>query len=488
MLRHSHALLAALALSACADTVATPTSPLGRTPRRASAVIADATTTVSSTGFTVTVLPSGGAAAAAVTDIDDHGHAVGWGFFSSGSFQAFLWDDDGLHVIAADAQAWGMNNLHQVVLSTSAGSPFVWESGVLTPLPLVAPATKATPLSINDLGHVAGWQIVETDFDVDFQATRWAGGVATLLDAGGADVSMARDVNATGIIVGSTNTFSAPVAALWSGPRADIGPGIAYAISDFGEIAITHSAGAAGERLFRFNHLGTAGRIALEDLGVDGVTNDVANDGMIVGRLFLESGAHMAALWIGTALTDLGTIGGEAADPAAINNARQAGGSIGANAVIWDIAPDSDGDGHLDPVDNCPAVANPGQSDSDDDGIGDACDSVDADADGIVDELDNCPDVANVDQLDMDDDGAGDACDPPTTASLTESLVARVDALVEAGTLSAGNGGALIAKATAGSWKALINQVDAFEKTGKLDAATAAALRARAQAALSASP
>ncbi|NLE60788.1 MAG: hypothetical protein GX616_20775, partial [Planctomycetes bacterium] len=47
--------------------------------------------------------------------------------------------------------------------------------------------------------------------------------------------------------------------------------------------------------------------------------------------------------------------------------------------------------------DNCPYVANPDQSDADDDRVGDACD--------------NCPDTANTDQVDTDEDGAGEACD-----------------------------------------------------------------------------
>lgn len=62
-------------------------------------------------------------------------------------------------------------------------------------------------------------------------------------------------------------------------------------------------------------------------------------------------------------------------------------------------------------------------SDSDNDGIGDECDSVintppidlskstDTDADGSNDNLDNCPEVANPNQEDTDADGIGDVCD-----------------------------------------------------------------------------
>ena len=37
--------------------------------------------------------------------------------------------------------------------------------------------------------------------------------------------------------------------------------------------------------------------------------------------------------------------------------------------------PDGDGDGFVDGCDNCPATANPAQTDSDADGIGDACEA-----------------------------------------------------------------------------------------------------------------
>ncbi|MHC4798528.1 MAG: thrombospondin type 3 repeat-containing protein [Planctomycetota bacterium] len=75
--------------------------------------------------------------------------------------------------------------------------------------------------------------------------------------------------------------------------------------------------------------------------------------------------------------------------------------------------PDKDGDGIPDQQDNCPAVANPDQADSDGNGIGDACESTpaDTDGDGIIDTSDNCPSTSNTDQADRDGDSIGDACD-----------------------------------------------------------------------------
>ena len=71
---------------------------------------------------------------------------------------------------------------------------------------------------------------------------------------------------------------------------------------------------------------------------------------------------------------------------------------------------DRDGDGIPDEEDNCPDVPNADQTDTDGDGLGDACDD-DDDNDGVPDEEDNCPLVPNPGQEDSDGNGVGDACD-----------------------------------------------------------------------------
>ena len=71
---------------------------------------------------------------------------------------------------------------------------------------------------------------------------------------------------------------------------------------------------------------------------------------------------------------------------------------------------DSDNDNIPDAIDNCINHPNDDQTDTDNDGKGDVCDS-DDDNDGIPDKIDNCPLVPNSDQNDFDNDGKGDACD-----------------------------------------------------------------------------
>jgi streptogramin lyase/Ca2+-binding RTX toxin-like protein len=73
---------------------------------------------------------------------------------------------------------------------------------------------------------------------------------------------------------------------------------------------------------------------------------------------------------------------------------------------------DADSDGVRNSVDNCMEVSNPSQEDSDQDGVGDACQGEpDSDEDEVPDDSDNCPEAANKEQTDTDENGVGDACE-----------------------------------------------------------------------------
>ena len=75
---------------------------------------------------------------------------------------------------------------------------------------------------------------------------------------------------------------------------------------------------------------------------------------------------------------------------------------------------DTDGDGVFDDIDNCIAIPNLNQLDSDNDGLGDVCDdedNADDDGDGVSNFEDNCPFTPNADQADADLNGTGDVCD-----------------------------------------------------------------------------
>jgi len=104
---------------------------------------------------------------------------------------------------------------------------------------------------------------------------------------------------------------------------------------------------------------------------------------------------------------------------------------------------DQDGDGVLDPNDNCPTIANTNQADNYGTTAGDACE--DTDSDTVLDDTDNCPIVSNVNQNDLDSDLLGDLCDLVNMITvntiLTNDTTLKGDLIVESEILFTINNG-----------------------------------------------
>lgn len=83
--------------------------------------------------------------------------------------------------------------------------------------------------------------------------------------------------------------------------------------------------------------------------------------------------------------------------------------------TLYDPIEDTDGDGIEDEQDSCPNVSNPDQQDTDDDGVGNACDS-DDDNDSLSDDVEQ-EIGTDPEDVDSDDDGILDADDDYPTGN-----------------------------------------------------------------------
>lgn len=140
---------------------------------------------------------------------------------------------------------------------------------------------------------------------------------------------------------------------------------------------------------FLFVNGAQVGAVTIGGADTAGVTEEVVRN-LVVGDV------------IDLALSPVG-LGGDRADGS--------DGSV-SRLTIDDGFYDADSDGVQDTLDNCPQLANPGQSDGDSDGVGDACD--------------NCPAVSNANQRDQDRDGVGDACDDPLTPAVFDVVINEI--------------------------------------------------------------
>lgn len=169
---------------------------------------------------------------------------------------------------------------------------------------------------------------------------------------------------------GITTSFTV---VLNSDPISDVDIGIA--VNDISEASVSSG-------LLRFTALNA--RIA-QTVTVTGLDDDLV-DGDIVFRVVISAAMSADNNYSGVDPVDL-------------------------SGVNRDLDTDGDNDSIVDGVDNCIALPNANQIDSDFDLLGDVCDP-DDDNDSELDENDNCPLDDNSAQKDTDFDGLGDACDP----------------------------------------------------------------------------
>lgn len=456
-------LFALLLLAACSEQALDPAAT--RKPLHAGA----ATRLTEVADYTVRVLPSldGGQTPSEVQDVDVHGHAVGM----SGDTPV-MWFGQTVEAILPGAPrgvATGISETHMITghyfSPEGREVSFVrYQDGTVVLLPdIMSPGSRAE--AINEVGQVVGAVAVPGE---NARAAFWQptndGYVLTVLDIDPAyKNSWAFDINDNGVIVGEEiplSGYEPTRAALWTNDHTfrDVGRGVLFAVNRLGEYVGYDTEPFVGTRAFR--GIGTT-RTPL-DLGRT-VPYDINDNGLVVGYFIssLEPYEERPVIWPANEAGILpADLSGERR-PVAVNNGGVMGGHIGPFAVLWER----------------PVIPYP----------------TDRDADGLLDANDNCPDIANVDQADLDDDGAGDACDTMSAYDVLGSLRSRVTSLdarlappllakldAAAANLVRGQ-----AKAAAGQVGAFLNQLKAIVRRGDLSPEAAAPLQARADALLS---